>query len=115
EGIVLHWYPAGQGINPNAGNRVDFTLHADGLSFVTPPGQAGWRYQISLLRESSGERIDSPAEQWLTVVDDTAPRVRVVRPLDAVNPLIVEAGSTLVADGFRVIKEFKDYESRPQP
>ncbi|HLD68355.1 MAG TPA: IPT/TIG domain-containing protein, partial [Pseudomonas sp.] len=115
EGLSLHWFPAGQGVQPSSANRIDFTLSDAGLNFVTPPSQAGWNYQLSLLRDSSGERVDSLPAHWLAVVDDTPPKVRVISTLGALQPLVLEGDTPLSLDGFSVIKQFKDYDSHAQP
>jgi len=115
EGLSLHWFPAGQGILPSASNKVAFTLNDSSISFVTPRSQPGWQYQVALLREASAERVDSVAGQWLTAIDDTAPAVRLVSALGALQSLVLEADEPLSAQGFSVVKVFKDYDTHAQP
>ena len=70
---------------------------------------------MALLREASAERVDSVAGQWLTAIDDTAPAVRLVSALGALQSLVLEADEPLSAQGFSVVKVFKDYDTHAQP
>ncbi|MEJ2593370.1 MAG: hypothetical protein P8178_18625, partial [Candidatus Thiodiazotropha sp.] len=117
-GITLHWYPAGQGIQPSDSNRLDYQLYGDHIVFTSPGGLAGQTYQIALVRAATDELVESASGQQLLVVDDTAPKVTLLQNLGYTDPLILRGSEPIRATSavsFSVTKTFKDYADHAQP
>ena len=115
--ISLHWYPANQGIQPGDNNQRSYILTNGQLQFVVPAASIGQSYQVTLIRQATGEQVDSTTVQLIQVVDDTAPVVNLVSALDYYKPLILEGSEPIQAvstSSFTVTKTFKDYDQHSQ-
>ena len=93
--LRVHLYPANAGFEADSTNRVDYFLSGAQLRFVAPPAQPGTQYQVTLIRDETGERID--VAQLLTGVDDTRPRVSRLDGLGMLTPVTIVANENIVA------------------
>ena len=105
--LRVHLYPADAGFEPAASNRMDYYLSGSQLRFRAPPAQPGTQYQVVLIRDETDERVDVAAR--LAGIDDTRPLINQVTPLATLTPVSIVANEDIVAGGFSVVEEFRDY------
>ncbi|HED40313.1 MAG TPA: hypothetical protein ENJ13_07775 [Chromatiales bacterium] len=107
--LDVHIYEANSGLSPASSNKVRHWLSGNNLRFTTPPAIHDHNYQVVLIRNETGERIDVP--DLLTGIDDTRPIIQAINPLTFASALQITANESITATGFSVVEQFRDYSS----
>src|SRR5690606_14236511 len=112
--LAVHLVPYDQGFIPDSSNLVRHRVQG-GQLFIdnSPKVIAGRKYQLVIIRKETEETVFAPQQLLLTGVDDTAPVLLSGssghKALTMSEPLRLTFDEPVSAEGYQVIKQFKDY------
>src|SRR5690606_35437956 len=115
--LAVHLVPYDQGFIPDSSNLVRHRVQG-GQLFIdnSPKVIAGRKYQLVIIRKETEETVFAPQQLLLTGVDDTAPVLLSGssghKALTMSEPLRLTFDEPVSAEGYQVIKQFKDYTDR---